>query len=391
MFGQVNSIAASAGQSPPVDTAAPYSTDSLRGKTIVITGGAAGFGAAFSEAWARAGAQIIIGDINETMGLEVLSAVKSVSGSDAHRFFYCDVASWDSQADFFRKAVEASASGGIDAVVPNAGIADKQSLVLGAGFECPVADKDKTYTGTGVPNPRPPKLSVVDVNITGVLYTVHLGLYWMAQNPAPKDHHILLISSIAGLVALPGQALYTASKHAVTGLFRALRGTAGTAHNGLRVNMLCPYFVETGILPGVGRALLAGGGKGRVEDVVDAGTRLMSDHAIKGRALVIGPQMLLGHDGAVRDDPKAADLAEEDVEFVGVPETASSGAAIIGSYSRGQAVWECYADDLETSELFVWRFVKLLNAMAIYRGWAGLFSDLLSIFQAKPATKRKAA
>ncbi|EPE08369.1 bacilysin biosynthesis oxidoreductase [Ophiostoma piceae UAMH 11346] len=388
MFGQINSIAASAGQSPPVDTAAPYSTDSLRGKTIVITGGASGFGAAFSEKWARAGAQIIIGDINEKMGLEVLSAVKSASGSDIHHFFYCDVTSWESQADFFRKAVEASATGGIDAVVPNAGIAETQSPILGVGFECPVADN--RYKGTGVPDPRQPRLAVVDVNITGVLYTVHLGLYWMAQNPAPKDHHILLISSIAGLVSLPGQALYTASKHAVTGLFRALRGTAGTVHNGLRVNMLCPYFVETGILPGAGRALLAGGGKGRVEDVVDAGTRLMSDHAIKGRALVIGPRMLLGHDGTIRDDPKAADLAEEDVEFVGVPETSPSGAAI-GSYPRGQAVWECYANDLDTSELFVWRFVKLLNAMAIYRGWLGVIGDLLSIFQTKPAIKKKTA
>jgi hypothetical protein len=55
--------------------------------------------------------------------------------------------------------------------------------------------------------------------------------------------------------------------------------------------MICPYFIETPLIPAGGRVLLAGAAFGQSEDVVDAGTRLMSDESIVGRALVIGPKV----------------------------------------------------------------------------------------------------
>ena len=55
--------------------------------------------------------------------------------------------------------------------------------------------------------------------------------------------------------------------------------------HGIRVNMLCPYFIDTPIVPATVRVLLAGGAMGKPEDVVEAATRLTADTRIVGRSL----------------------------------------------------------------------------------------------------------
>lgn len=57
-----------------------------------------------------------------------------------------------------------------------------------------------------------------------------------------------------------------------------------------------PYFIDTPLIPMAGRLFLAGTGMGKEEDVVDAGTRLMADNSIVGRALVIGPRVRIDDD-----------------------------------------------------------------------------------------------
>jgi hypothetical protein len=52
--------------------------------------------------------------------------------------------------------------------------------------------------------------------------------------------------------------------------------------------MLCPYFIDTLIIPAGGRALLAGSAMGKPEDVIDAGSRLVADTTIVGRGLAVG-------------------------------------------------------------------------------------------------------
>ena len=83
--------------------------------------------------------------------------------------------------------------------------------------------------------------------------------------------------------------VYSTTKHGVLGLFRSLRCTSFV--QGVRVNMLLPYFIDTPILPALGKLMFAGGGMGKVEDVVDAGTRFVADSRILGRALTIGPKL----------------------------------------------------------------------------------------------------
>ncbi|KAK9318239.1 hypothetical protein V1524DRAFT_405106 [Lipomyces starkeyi] len=70
---------------------------------------------------------------------------------------------------------------------------------------------------------------------------------------------------MASLLPIPQQTLYGAAKHGVLGLFRSLRITAFA--KGVRVNMICPYFADTGILTPPGRILPAGAHLAQLEDV----------------------------------------------------------------------------------------------------------------------------
>ncbi|CAK7215306.1 hypothetical protein SBRCBS47491_002437 [Sporothrix bragantina] len=379
-FNEVNSIREAVRQSAPIDPKAPYDTASVAGKTILITGGASGFGAAMARRWAALGAHLAIGDINDKDGEALVAELRTTTpGGEYHHYVHCDVTSWESQSAFFKAAVEHSADKCIHVVVPNAGVADTNSPANMRGFENPAPFRDANGVVDESQGPRAPRMPVFDVNVTGVLYTTHLAMYWLPRNDG-KDRHILFLSSVAGMISLPGQALYTMSKHAVTGLFRALRGTSHV-HNGMRINMLCPYFVATPIMPTSGVRLLAGAGMATVDDVVEAGTRFVADEKIAGRALVIGPKMLVKalNDKAVggEDNNSGFDIiASEDgsIQVVGVPTPEQTAAG------EDQAIWECYADDFEKSEAFVSRYVRLLNVLTLVRGWAGFFSDLYSIY-----------
>lgn len=228
-------------QSPPIDTNAVPDETWVRDKTIVITGGASGFGQRFFRRWAADGATVVIGDINVRGGDQLVREVRNETGNPNLHFFHCDVTDWQSQVQFFKDAVSVSPHGGIDTVVANAGIVDLDPTI-------------ETPKGLDLPNPPAPNLAVLDVNLKGVLYTSHLALFYLAKNPqsAPadpncdptktfRDRHLLLMSSMAGIAPIPSQTLYGASKHAVVGLYRNLR--CSSFSQGVRTNMICPYFM----------------------------------------------------------------------------------------------------------------------------------------------------
>jgi len=218
-------------QSPPLDTTAPFDTLSLQDKTIVVTGGASGFGKGFAKRWANCGAIVIIGDIDTTQGKAFVEELRKETANPSHQFIRCDVTDWQSQVDLFRTAVELSPHGRIDQVVANAGVQE-----LGTKLDQPQnLDKDE---------PPKPQWTTIDVNLIGVLYTVHLAMFWLPRNPAPAsdaqpDRHLLLIGSVASLVPFAGHIQYSIAKHGVLGLFRSLRATSWK--DGIRVNRT-PYL-----------------------------------------------------------------------------------------------------------------------------------------------------
>src|SRR4051794_22228383 len=87
-------------QSPPVDTKEPYDAGWVAGKTIIITGGASGFGEGFFRKWAENGANVIIGDVNNDKGKALVEEVRKQTGNAQLHYIHCDVTNWQSQVDF---------------------------------------------------------------------------------------------------------------------------------------------------------------------------------------------------------------------------------------------------------------------------------------------------
>ena len=347
------SLVARIHQSPPLDFRNMSDDSWVKDKTILITGGASGFGAGFFRRWAAAGANVIIGDINVQKGDQLVRDVRNETGNQNLHFFHCNVTEWQSQVNFFKEAIKVSPHGGIDTVVANAGIVDAE-----AKLEEP-KNLDAAY-------PPPPNLAVLDVNLTGVVYTTHLALFYLPRNPGStpadpncdpsrtnRDRHIILISSIAGLLPVPGQALYAASKHAVVGLYRTLRSSSFV--HGVRVSLICPYFIDTPLLKGMARALLAGGTMGKAEDVVEAATRFAADPRVVGRAVSVGPKMTIKQ--------------EANGEWSLVEGNSEAG--------KETAIWEIYPHDFEDCDVFQRNMVALMNRVMVVRGWAGWISDMI--------------
>lgn len=338
-------------QSPPVDLSKPYDVNWVKGKHVIVTGGASGFGYGFCRKWAAGGASIIIADINTKSGSQAAIDLKKETGNENIHFIYCDVTDWQSQVTLFKEASRLSPHGGIDCVVANAGIAGKE----------PLHDTNKKLD---VAEPKKPNLAVLNVNLVGVVYTTYLALWWLERNPGSKpcavgtdpaankrDRHILLVGSIASLGPIVSQPLYGVSKHGVLGLFRTLRASAML--EGVRVNAIFPYFIETPLLDVGARVVLAGAAMGKPEDVVDAASRLVADSSILGRGLCIGP--------------KCKVKQQQDGEWI-----------VVSKESAGEerAIWEAYADDFEDTELFTQRLIRILNSVAGMKGWFGVFNDL---------------
>lgn len=293
-----------------------------------------------------------MGDINIDGAERVVRETRAETGNSNVHFVYCNVTDWQSQVNFFKEGVKLSPHGGIDVVVANAGIAGADN------FEDP---KDRLDAA----EPPRPNIKTIEVNLIGVLYTAHLALFYLPRNPGSspssqhsnptvpsRDRHLLLIGSMASLGPLPGQALYTCAKHAVLGLYRSIRTTSWI--HGVRVNLVCPYFIDTAILPAPARALLAGGGLGKPGDVIDAATRFTADSRIVGRSLYIGPKMKV--------------MLDKDNDYQ---------IALVGQPGTTKAVWEPFAHDFEDSELFTRNITRLLNTFTKIRGWRGYFMDLL--------------
>lgn len=339
-------------QSPPVDLSIPYEARWVKEKTILITGGASGFGAAFVRHWAKNGAVIVMGDINTEKGDALVREVRNETGNEKVHFVHCDVTDWQSQVNLFKEAARLSPHGGIDVVVANAGIAG--------------IDPTQTPRGMNAPEPPKPNFKILDVNLTGVMYTTHLAYWWLPRNPGSvpcsmdskpgehvRDRHLLLLGSIASIAPIAMQPQYGAAKHAVLGLFRSLRSSSHLS--GVRVNMILPYFIDTPIVTTAARFALAGGAMGKREDVVDAASRFVADSRILGRALCIGPKVTV----------KQMDTGEWGLVSKDTPG------------SKETALWEPCADDWEDVDAFDRNFVKLLNSVQAARGWIGWATDIV--------------
>lgn len=184
-------------------------------QVFLITGASSGIGAATARAAAQAGFRVVLAARSQDK-LDAL--VGECGGSDNALAVVTDVTRWEDVEALASAAVERF--GGIDVAFVNAGFGAKR------GFSPEAADSPEHWR------------EMVLTNVLGAAYTLR------AVIPSVRERkgHVLLTSSVAGRVALPG-SLYSSTKWAVTGMGQSLR--AELAGTGVRVTLIEPGAVDT--------------------------------------------------------------------------------------------------------------------------------------------------
>lgn len=190
-------------------------------KVIVITGASSGIGEATAKLLAKDGNKLVLGARREAKLQEIAQSVREAGGEAVYRV--TDVTK-DEQVEALAD-LAISTYGQIDVWLNNAGIMPQSQLI-----QKRIKDWD----------------AMIDINIKGTLYGIGAALPYMAER---QSGHFIDISSVAGHVAHSGGAVYSATKWAVLAISEALRQEV--ADSGIRVTVISPGAVKTGLLDSV--------------------------------------------------------------------------------------------------------------------------------------------
>ena len=189
-------------------------------KVVVITGAGSGIGRALALNLARQGALLAISDVDDAGLAETVDQVKG-AGVREVRSDHLDVADRAAFAAYATAIVEHY--GRVNVVVNNAGVA------LAGNFE------DLEYGDMDW---------IMSINFWGVL---HGTKEFLPHLIASGDGHVVNISSLFGLISMPGQSMYNAAKYAVRGMSEALREEMLVAGHPVGVTVVHPGGIKTAI------------------------------------------------------------------------------------------------------------------------------------------------
>ena len=192
----------------------------LGGKVAVITGGASGIGRAMAQRFAAEGMKLVLADIDEVTMRSTYAALAE-GGADVHTVV-CDTSSEVEVQSLADEAVRRF--GGAHVLCNNAGVVGK-----GDAWRGPMANWQW----------------VVGINLYGVVHGIRAFLPILEDQ---GEGHIVNTASMAGLVAVPGEAPYNVTKAAVVALSEGLFIELATTGSPVRVSALCPGFVKTNLM-----------------------------------------------------------------------------------------------------------------------------------------------
>ena len=232
----------------------------FEGKVALVTGAGAGIGLASAEAFAKAGAAVILADIDEGAAISAAQALTAAGHKSIG--VRCNVAEEAEAAAMVQKAV--STFGRLDAAFNNAGI----HVARADTADVERRDFDR----------------IIAVNLRGVFNCMK---HELRQMRTQSSGAIVNCSSQSGFVGIAGLGAYTASKHGVIGLTKA--AALEYAPQSIRINAVCPGTTETPLVKGLmqrepGRLdeVIAGiplGRMGRPEEIASAVLWLCSPDA----------------------------------------------------------------------------------------------------------------
>ena len=195
----------------------------LLSKTAIVTGAASGIGEAAALLYAAHGAKVVVSDINEKKGNEVVEKIKKNSGEAI--FIKTDVSDAEQCKTLVDKTVQAF--GSVDICFNNAGI---------SGESNPVADM--SIEGWN---------KMIATNLSSVFYCMK---YQVAQMLKQGKGAIVNNSSILGSAGFANAAGYVAAKHGLIGLTQT--AAIEYSKSGIRINAVGPGFINTPLLTEAG-------------------------------------------------------------------------------------------------------------------------------------------
>ncbi len=193
----------------------------MRGKTVLVTGAASGIGFCTAQEFLKAGAELVITDINQEGLDEAVNKLRARGGVVAGR--RVDVSDRAAVNDLARWVIEEK--GGLDVLINNAGIGHSAELA-------------KTSLETWE--------RLMAVNFWGPLYHVYAFLPHMIER---RRGHIVNVSSGQAFFRLPAWGAYATSKVAV-GAFSEMLGVEVRKY-GIRVTTVYPFMVDTPFYRGI--------------------------------------------------------------------------------------------------------------------------------------------
>ena len=263
-------VAVSSGRSPSVG---PMST--LDGKVVVITGAASGLGRALAVDAAGRNARLALSDVDVAGLRQTADLVRDATGSRVRtdRLDVRDREAWRKYA-----ASVAGELGRVNVIVNNAGVALSADVEV-VGYEAFEL--------------------VMDVNFWGVVQGTKEFLPYLI---ASGDGHVVNISSLFGLLSMPGQSAYNAAKFAVRGFTEALRQEMVLEGHPVKVTCVHPGGIKTAIAR---NAAAVGVDQARVARYFDENlARTTAERAaevILDGMLAGRPRVLVGRDAKLLD------------------------------------------------------------------------------------------